>query len=154
MDPLGLIEEDAVTLDRAVYSCNCGWIDWTHAGGKDYDILNKRKGDCGPAILAESGKPSLLGGGYYAAFYQSQRIWGIGMSHWGQFFVKSGLRPDQKASVAMAIFQDVSYGFEQMQDRYNWPVEMIGFRPSGFAEEDLPSDLILFYRVFRHYETV
>jgi hypothetical protein len=69
----------------------------------------------------------------------------VAADYWVQF----GLTKSQKESVALAIFQDVSIKFEQFQYDNN---EIVFWKTnSGFSEEDLPSDLILFYRVLKGY---
>ena len=56
------------------------------------------------------------------------------------FIVKSGLTLDQKKAVALAIFMNVSWGFEKFQERW------LSFKTdSGFSQEDLVSNLIGFY---------
>jgi outer membrane protein OmpA-like peptidoglycan-associated protein len=53
------------------------------------------------------------------------------------------LSPDEELSVSMGIFVRVSWAFEETQFSTDWIVD------SSFSEEDLPSNLLGFYRAAR-----
>jgi hypothetical protein len=59
-----------------------------------------------------------------------------------RFDIKIGLNEDQKRSVALSIFLDVSHAFEGLQS--NWLFRQA--TNSGYSAEDLVSNLIGFYR--------
>jgi hypothetical protein len=59
----------------------------------------------------------------------------------GRYVVKRRLTVDEKRSVALAIFIEVSLRFESLQ----LFVEHFGIGQSGFSQEDLVSDLTGFY---------
>jgi hypothetical protein len=61
------------------------------------------------------------------------------------FIVKKGLSTSDKESVALGIFLDVSYEFEDWQS--GWLHSQV--TDSGFSEEDLVSDVIGFYLALR-----
>jgi hypothetical protein len=59
----------------------------------------------------------------------------------GRYAVQHGLTVDEKKSVALAIFVEISLRFERLQQFAEW----IGIGKSGFSQEDLVSNLIGFY---------
>jgi hypothetical protein len=59
----------------------------------------------------------------------------------GRFVVQHGLTVEQKKSVALAIFVEISLRFERLQ----LFAESLGIGKSGFSQEDLVSNLIGFY---------
>jgi hypothetical protein len=59
-----------------------------------------------------------------------------------KYDVKKGLDDNQKKSVALSIFLDVSHAFESLQS--NWLFRQA--TNSGYSAEDLVSNLIGFYR--------
>lgn len=59
----------------------------------------------------------------------------------GRYIIKHGLTIEQKKSVALAIFIEISLRFERLQ----LFAEKLGIAKSGFSQEDLVSDLIGFY---------
>jgi hypothetical protein len=137
---------------RLAYSCRCGWLDFGHMlpGGAE-GLLR--------SITTESGMRSKKDpDGFKVRYEQSQRlvvpkripikgrvpfIGGKTLatdSVWRAYWVKAGLPTEQKKSVALAIFMEVSLGFETMQPGwYYWPLN------SGFSAEDLVSNVIGFY---------
>ncbi|BBA33853.1 uncharacterized protein sS8_1899 [Methylocaldum marinum] len=59
-----------------------------------------------------------------------------------KYDIKKGIKVNDKKSVALSIFLDVSNAFESMQS--GWPFRWV--TNSGYSAEDLVSDLIGFYR--------
>lgn len=119
-----------------IYTKKCGWVDLGHAnpsGGASilWDKIKNEKGD-------PPSKP-----GYYRITY-SQKMGNkhikVGVEK--KFDIKKGLKLDQKKSVALAIFLDISKEFETMQGNWFWSF----FTNSSFSAEDLVSNLIGFYR--------
>ena len=143
------IKEDDISKGRLIYSCNCGWIDTGHAdpsSKRAYEGASHLWGQ----IDKETGPRSKRSGvdGFKVIFAEQQGVPIFG-DRWfsngttGEYFVRSGLTPGQKESVALAIFLDVSFGFEAHQG-----VAIISAL-SSFSQEDLVSDLIGFYRAVR-----
>jgi hypothetical protein len=54
----------------------------------------------------------------------------------GRYIVKKGLTIEQKKRVALSIFMEVTYMFEDLQEL----VGMIGITDSGYSQEDLVSN--------------
>ena len=59
-----------------------------------------------------------------------------------RYDIRTGLNDEQKKSIALSIFLDVSYAFEKMQS--NWLFRHA--TNSGYSAEDLVSNLVGFYR--------
>jgi len=132
-----------------IYTCNCGSLDRGHSYtgssrppvGTD-NLWNN--------ILGERGTATLLGNrpAYVVAYRQDAVKKAFGMKMYPgltkHYVVRRGLTFTEKAQVALAIFQEVSLGFEGMQD--SWLARKLTGTDSGFSEEDLVSDLIAFYR--------
>lgn len=113
---------------RLIYTCNCGWIDLGHANPTSARNLIAE-------VRAAAAKP----GGDIVVYSQSAR--GVPLSH-GHYFVRGGLSPAEQDSVALAIFQRVTMGFETTQGLAFWS-------DSSFSQEDLVSNLIGFYAAAR-----
>jgi RHS repeat-associated protein len=140
-DPSGLASMSQVKSGALQYSCNCGWIDWSHAKA------NPRLKSMFDNIAAGKGKRSLLGGGFKVSFgmYQTAPIFGrIGIQR--AYYVSDNLTGAQVESVALGIFQDVSMQFEDYQQIMSKP-----WNNSGFSPEDLPSNLLSFYMTIKGY---
>jgi hypothetical protein len=71
---------------------------------------------------------------------------GFGMAlyanHQREYLVRHGLTMEQRRAVALAIFMEVSLGFERMQGRF--PYGLVS-GDSSFSQEDLVSNVIGFY---------
>lgn len=94
-------------------------------------------------IVTETGKPSLTKPGYYVIDYKQMmgnKLVKVGIRK--QFEIKKALSVQDKKSVALAIFLNVSKDFESFQG--NWLFKQ--FTNSSFSAEDLVSNLIGFYR--------
>lgn len=131
------------TPPRYSYSKNCGWIDWGHTSGSLAEKLIEQVREASNRI-ATSPKN------------QSQEVVGPRMEAKGLGLLFSGVTPiahisrsisdDEILSVALRIFMLQSLGFESMQIS----TELIG--KSSFSEEDLPSNIIGFYKAARSFD--
>lgn len=132
-----------------IYTCNCGWLDRAHS-----HPWSKRP-DMGVAsfwnrIVHEKGPDAQLNRSpaYVVGYRQDAVKRVLGMTfHPGvgrRYVVRRGLSNIDKQRVALAIFIEVSLGFEERQD--SWLARKTTGTDSGFSEEDLVSNLIGFYR--------
>ncbi len=136
IDLLGLTKRSDIAKGRLQYSCNCGWIDWGHAlPGGAKKLWNN--------ILAQNGNISKIGNGFKIVYEQRMGKFGIFLGYSRQYFVKFGLTQPEQESAALAIYKEVSEGFEGLQ---RWTTSS-----SGFSEEDLISNLIGFYRAVKGF---
>jgi hypothetical protein len=141
---------DEVESGILVYTCNCGWLDTGHANPTSYrpnvgaDSLWKQ-------ITAEGGQRSQKTGenGFKVTYTQEMSKWRVTAAETRSYFVKRGLNVAQKEQVALAIFMEVSVGFETLQGSFPWSWVSSRSRDSSFSEEDLVSDLIGFYVAVR-----
>jgi hypothetical protein len=132
-------EEDGIseTPPRYAYSTNCGWIDWTHASSDLPAILMQRIRDASDQ-MRESGSstpqpvmaPPMTSTGLGLTFSSVAAI----------FRIKRPLNTSEILSVALRVFMLQSLGFESLQGWTDW------LKSSSFSEEDLPSNIIAFYR--------
>ena len=132
--------EEAILNKKISFTSNYGWVDNTHA----FTDTSRNEPFIGVEKLWEQleNEPSSeqIYLGYYSVNYKQDIVLGnlsIGIER--QYLVKAGLNLEERKSVALAIFQDVSMAFEQMQ----------GLHPtsgSSFEPADLPSNMISFYR--------
>jgi hypothetical protein len=140
---------------RLSYTCRCGWVDWGHAlpgrpGAHDstaglYQQITSERANW-PGLdridIKYRGFPA-----YVVVYGQSMGSARLGISvstvrHW---VVRKGLSVAQKERVALGIFMSTSRGFENLQS--SWPYGWV--TDSGYSAEDLVSNLIGFYTVFR-----
>lgn len=138
-------DEDGINESppRYSYSTNCGWIDWSHAGPglttnliqavQDASDRMRASGSTSPEPVAAPRMESSPGGVLLSGVTPIVSI-------------KRPLNADEVHSVALRIFMLQSMGFEALQ---LW-TESIG--KSSFSEEDLPSNLISFYRAARSFD--
>ena len=124
-----------------IYTCNCGWYDKGHGNGHNaknlWDkILNEEP------IYYQNGF-----NGYLVDFFQRSQPLGIKIhEHFQKFFIRSGLSHSDKKKVALAIFKEVSIGFETLQGFGKLGRIGEAWGGSSFSEEDLVSNLIGFYK--------
>jgi len=119
-----------------IYTKKCGWVDLGHANPGGANELWQK-------ILNETGKTPANKPGYHEIFYKQMmgnRQIKVGIMK--RFEIKKGLSLQDKKSVALAIFLNVSKEFESFQG--NWIFKH--FTNSSYSAEDLVSDLIGFYR--------
>lgn len=128
--------------DRLIYTCNCGWVDKGHANSKS-PRPHVGAASLWQQITSKSGaKTKWPFEGYQVIYRQDMMKWGVGAAWTGNYLVAQNLTHSQMESVALAIFLEVSFGFEAMQ----W---WTGAPGSSFSEEDLVSNLLGFYAVVR-----
>ncbi|PCK07367.1 MAG: hypothetical protein COA42_14600 [Alteromonadaceae bacterium] len=128
-----------------IYTKKCGWIDLGHANPTGANSLWQQ-------ILNEKDS----GGskqGYFRVTYKQmmgrKNLFKIGVLK--KYEIKKGLDNNQKKSVALSIFLDVSHAFEGLQS--NWLFRKV--TNSGYSAEDLVSNLISFYRaVYPHKQFI
>jgi hypothetical protein len=114
--------------DRFQFSTHCGWIDWSHADpGITGDVLNKVKATgAGSTLTVVMSNPA----------------------HTGKVTAKilSSLTAGQQESVALGIFRVLTRVLETAQSDLDF------FLQSSFSVEDLPSNLVGFYRDVKGYD--
>lgn len=142
-DPSGM--SSRVDIGKSLFfSCNCGWIDWTHAGSAG-GLWKNQLGKL--AYRERIALRSLQGPGrknYKVTSGQGQRdpffdyeIDKVTKSYFVRYG-QTGLSDVERESIALGIWKEVSEAFEKHQNSLN--------QSSGFSVEDLPSDLIGLYR--------
>jgi len=168
IDPSGMLPEGLGPNDFEKdyrYSCNCGWIDWAHAGnptveGGDgvYNEIN--------SLYRKILKTPVPGDFDYKVFsfniQQDLPILGWSGVEW-TVYAKNHLSDDQAKRVTMGMSMLLSLGFELFQGghfagpgqfvirnlmRYN----LVPSAASSFAVEDLTSNTIAMYRVLKGFE--
>ncbi|MDY7078649.1 MAG: RHS repeat-associated core domain-containing protein, partial [Chloroflexota bacterium] len=132
-DPTGMIPTyESVSCGDHSFSCRCGWVDWAHAGPRTARAIKDRilaniLDDCGSPEykVIETGQASLL------------------PPTGGLAVVRKDLSLQERQQVALGIFMSLEEEIEDAQlaiERMTF-----GLTKSGYALEDLPSDLIGFY---------
>lgn len=124
---LRLPSEEGIQRGDHEFSTHCGWIDWGHANPtKAREVLRS----------VRAAKPG-------SVFTSRMSTW----SHSGSITVQmiTRLTPAQELSTALGIFQTLSMLFEEAQSDTDF------LRKTGFSVEDLPSNLIGFYRAAKGY---
>jgi hypothetical protein len=140
------------------YSCKCGWIDWSHAGGNDDKVPGAALSDLKAFIeqIRELAKlpPGKQGKVCYGTSQQKllakkhiMVVTGTKMC----FYVATGLSAREIECAAFEMFARVQIRYEYHQHEFEALAELfsIGIFPtnnSGFSPEDLPSDVLLFRR--------
>jgi hypothetical protein len=145
-DPSGNIPTpDDVNRGRAVYSCNCGWIDFGHANSTlALSIIN---------LLKEENKrfPPINNGVQQDRFVISPsteiRIWFRKETVNLQAVVPTGLDKPTKDSVALGIYRKLQERVEDTQGN-------AGMWFTHYSFEDLTSDQIGFYLALTHGKIV
>ena len=131
--------EEAIMGGETFFSSNYGWVDATHA----FTSTQRNEPSIGVEALwnqlINEPAPEQIHRGYYAVNYkQDIAIGPISIGIERQYLVKPGLSFEERKSVALAIFQDVSKAFEHMQG--------LAGSDSSFEPSDLPSNMLSFYR--------
>ena len=149
IDPSGLSSRADIATGDLVFTCNCGWIDWGHAGNAG-GLWTRQLGYT--AYRERLAKRSRQGPGkrnYLVTSKQGQsapktkiEIDTVRRSYFVQYGT-SGLTEGERESIALGIWKEVSEAFEAHQHRLR--------QSSGFSVEDLPSDLIGLYREIDKY---
>lgn len=127
--------------NRLIYTCNCGWIDIGHLVSVEkpanrhasasylWKDVSLERG------LQVPGRPDH----HLVMYRQGMRKFGLSRDFTKFYFIRKGLPLAAQRSVALAIFKEVSMGFEDVQ------ASLSAFTDSGFSEEDLVSNLLGFY---------
>lgn len=127
-----------------VYTKRCGWIDLGHAipsGAKKlWESIRGEKGES--TYWDQNSVKKKTCDGFVITYGQYMEKYGVSVGVWKMYKIKKNLTFQQKKSVALSIFIQVSLGFEFFQS--SWPY--VNFTDSGFSGEDMVSDLISFYR--------
>jgi len=121
-----------------IYTRRCGWIDLGHANPDGPDGAK----NLWDRILNEKDEGSEKPGFFRITYKQTMGNRYIKIGTQKKYDIKKGISEDNKKSVALAIFIDVSDTFESMQS--SWPFKWI--TNSGYSAEDLVSNLVGFYR--------
>jgi hypothetical protein len=130
--------EAAKARSGLIYTCQCGWIDLGHARPDGAARL-------WVDIQQQSGPKSKDGKGYKLSYSQSMSRFGLTRDVSKDFYVDLSLNLEQRRSVALAIFLEVSMAFERLQASFPYAA----FTDSGFSCEDLVSNLVGFYRAVK-----
>ena len=143
-----------------IYTCNCGWVDlghltpsnprkeigaanlWTQMTSEGDAVLKSqctrifRPDECkaDPYFRFPDGKTGFL---VYYRQDHANVLFKPGRE--GKYIVKHGLTTEQKKSVALAIFKEISLRFEDLQLFFSVATD------SGYSQDDLVSNLIGFY---------
>lgn len=130
---------------RLAYTCRCGWLDLGHMNPASHRP-NEGAVSLWDQVRREAGPRSHAAPGGFKVQYQqthAKRKFGVTVRDgvYRSYWVKAGLSAAEQRAVALAIFMEVSVGFEALQD--NWLYRRV--TDSGFSAEDLVSNLIGFY---------
>ncbi|MDD3005440.1 hypothetical protein [Flavobacterium sp.] len=139
---------DAIKKGLIVYTCNCGWIDRTHAF-MESNRPNISADKLWKQIKNETGTKSNSPNesGFLVIYRQDATVTSflppIGVTR--KYFVEYGLDVEVKEKIALSILQEVSIAFEELQSYGS----LIGRGDSSFEPADLVSNLLGFYSVIR-----
>lgn len=126
------------------FSTNCGWIDWGHANpglAKKLIASVQKASDDLKASGTGPGSPS-------SSPTMAAKKFGIVFSSASmQVTLARPLSPDEVLAVSLSMFKNLSVIFEIQQEWTDF------FSGSSFSQEDLPSNLISFYRAARGFTT-
>lgn len=132
---------------RLVYSCNCGWLDRTHAGmGRFAANTDPEDGvhNLWKQIYREIYRSKERLNGYPAfdvRWKQQMQRGGFKSNFRGNYRVRSGISVPRKKAIALRILLDVAHGFETVQASPPYSY----LNDSGFSLEDLISDVLGLY---------
>lgn len=132
---------------RYSYSTHCGWIDWAHANPGMTTLLITSVRQASDALRESRARGDADGDtGQFVSPAMISAPGGVTLSSVTPTVrIREPLSEDQILSVALRIFMLQSIGFEGLQAWTN----AIG--SSSFSEEDLPSNIISFYRAARGF---
>jgi hypothetical protein len=133
--------------ERFSFSSNCGWIDWSHADPGLVNTLVSRIQSASDALQDAGSNPSAETGDLSTPTMTSTVPYLGTVLSSARLSVRL-LRPlsaDEVIVVALSLFKKLSIVFETQQE---W-TDLVG--SSSFAQEDLPSNLIAFYRAARGF---
>lgn len=121
-----------------IYTRRCGWVDLGHANPDGPDGAKS----LWDSILNEKDEGSEKPEFFRIKYRQMMGNKYIQMGLQRKYDIRKGININDKKSVALSIFLDVSQAFESLQS--GWPYRWA--TNSGYSAEDLVSDLISFYQ--------
>jgi hypothetical protein len=139
-----MTQRSDIESGRLVYTCNCGWIDTGHANpGGARRLWEKIRDEVHEEDHRLNNHHTIRGRPCFViSYYQGMGNRVFQVLHSDLYLVRRRLSLQRKKEVALAIFIDISLGFERMQSNAFWS----RFTDSGFSAEDLTSNLIGFHR--------
>lgn len=134
----------AISDKKYIYTCNCGWVDTSHAFERSKRPQQYKVGPdrLWKQLKEENGLKSVWKNGFQVIYTQDIVKFGISIGVTKKYFVKYGLSIVDRERIAMAILQDVSMEFEQLQALH--PTSGSSFEPA-----DLVSNILGLYSVLR-----
>jgi len=119
-----------------IYTCLSGWVDLGQARPAKVRSLWSK-------LVGEAGERSRKHPGFKVQYSQPPSRYSKNITR--NYYVRTGLSSVERESVALAIFMEVTYGFQTVQTEfpYGWTTD------SGFSAENLVSNIIGFYRAVR-----
>ncbi|HEV2274145.1 MAG TPA: DUF4157 domain-containing protein [Acidobacteriaceae bacterium] len=133
-----------VENDDYSFSANCGWIDWGHANPGFAKRLIDAVQQASDALKA--GAAATPGAGSFSSpTMQASKAGVIFSSASMQIKLARALSPDEVLAVSLSLFKNISVVFEIQQEWTDW------FSGSAFSQEDLPSNMISFYRAAKGF---
>ena len=139
--------EGGVQDGRYTFTRNCGWIDWSHAGpGIGSDLIARVR--AASDAIRSAGTSATPQTGQFTSTAMSSRVPHVGTvlsSAAIDVRLLRALSSDEVLAAALSIFKKLSIVFETQQQ---W-TQLIG--RSSFSQEDLPSNLVGFYRGARGF---
>ena len=136
--------EEDIRNSRATYSSSCGWIDWTHAeSGFAIQLLAAVRTASESIQTNDEGEPQPQP--INLPSMESTQMGITFTSVNGRVFLRRRLNESEVRRVALRLLMLQSNEFEEMQ---SW-TDML--KSSSFSEEDLPSNVIGFYRAAMSY---
>jgi len=139
-DPSGLdVDRSRIGTDY-IYSCKCGWIDWTHAGNGEGTERMLRNLE---AAAKYGMQPN------YWGFRQALGAFDNNIMFFNDLAVVDSSNPllespAGRLSLAISFFMDLNEQTETIQGNY-------GVSWSSYSEEDLASDMLGFYMGYLRY---
>lgn len=121
-----------------IYTCLCGWLNLAQTRPTSARTLWSK-------LVGEQGIRSRKRSGFKLQHTQTINRHRLHKSVSRTYYVQSNLSSAERESVALAIYMEVSYGFETVKTDfpYGWTTD------SGFTAENLVSNIIGFYRAVR-----
>ncbi|MDX9749569.1 MAG: hypothetical protein RBT71_00610, partial [Flavobacteriales bacterium] len=134
----------AINDGKYIYTCNCGWVDTSHAFERSSRPQHFKIGPdrLWKQLKEENGLKSKWENGYQVVYTQDIVKFGISIGVTKKYFVKYDLSISDREKIAMAIMQDVSMEFEQLQALH--PTSGSSFEPA-----DLVSNILGLYNILR-----
>jgi hypothetical protein len=140
---------DGILSGYYSYSCNCGWIDWGHANGDHAKAVIEKVARLDSQALPDSFRIASRTTLTPFSAWAFQRF-GIKGAVTGWIQVRPDLSDDAILGISLGIFKELQIQGEELQGNIKLgPIQPPGVSHTLFSEEDLPSNLIGFYRSAR-----